>query len=97
MNKKMYSFFAIIGMVIAIGAAAFTAPKASEKVDNQNQIWFYMEDTPDNHDNPASYRLGELNDHCQGASEVICTISAPEDGNSGLPDLSSSIVESKKP
>lgn len=39
MNKKIYSFFAVMGMAIAMGTAAFTAPKKS----SETLYWFEVQ------------------------------------------------------
>lgn len=94
MKKKMFSFFAVMGMAIAIGTAAFTA-KAIDLNSNEDLIWVFEGTSPAEHENPALYSVGQPSDKCEGASDLRCTITAPMTGAS-QPDLNNISEETFK-
>jgi len=95
MKQIKLNLLAIVGMMVAVGTVAFTAPTKT-MIDAQDQIWVYLDNTAANHDNPSRYTPGDESDRCEGSSIVRCTIMAPDNG-SNQPDLSNFTLLSNKP
>ena len=75
----------ILALVIALVFSAFTNTQQSKFED---PLWYYTEDTVDDHNDATKYEpLAGQAGFCTGGSSVRCVIEAPEDGQSGLPDL----------
>lgn len=76
----------IFALVLSIGTMSF---KLAEKSNNAlSETWYYMPDTTGSEKDHESYTRDPEGFNCTGGGPVWCTISAPEDGNTGYPDLS---------
>lgn len=95
MKKFLFPTFAIL---LAVTFSAFDKP-ASVKLSD-DPLWYYKLYVTTGESTQSNYELltgQDQQDFCPGNSAVRCVIQAPEDGTSGLPDLSSITVVSRKP
>lgn len=83
MRKSKFNIFAVIGMVMALGTAAFTAPKVFNEAE---QVWYYTINSmePEDLNNPDNYSKNPTGSSCNVGTEVICSIESAEN-SSGKP------------
>lgn len=97
--KTLKSKIGIAVSALLIGAAAMSfSMKENDTNKNVDTVlrWQYTGNTSDNEGDQTAYILAGSMPNCQSHNSVICTIEAPEDGDTGFPDLSQAIVLSKK-
>jgi hypothetical protein len=95
MKKNLFPMLAIL---LAVTFSAFTRP-ATVKAD-EDPLWFYKLYVVEGQNLQSNYELlvdQDEQDFCPGETAVRCIIQAPEDGTSGMPELSNAIVISRKP
>lgn len=91
MKKLKLNIMAIIGMMVAVGTVAFTAPAEKTVYNAAAETWFYQSQNTSASDlnNPLNYSRTPLPEtECEG-EEVVCTILDVENPNiPGQPQLS---------
>lgn len=91
MNKKVYSFFAVIGMAIAIGTAAFTAPKKSN-MDPWYEVTISGTDTdPEANQHIGDQLEGEPSGDCRHENGILCAVQF----SANEPLIPSTVAEAK--
>ncbi len=70
MRKSKFNFFAAIGMVVALGMVAFTAPK--ENIQLEEIYWFQVND-----DEIGNFMDSNPQEPCLG-SETLCAVGLSE-------------------
>lgn len=74
----------VFALIMGLGTMSFKILKNSS--NTLSETWYYKYDVMGLQYDASSYER-HYGPNCIGSSSVWCTIEAPEDGDSGVPDL----------